>query len=544
MFYLVQAGASLQILRDDGVVFGDVVLPSGVTVDPTLRAQIAVLTQKVIVANSVSKNIWIDPATFNAYLLGILAPTTAPVASVGAAGVLLGDYKFAYTFVHKISGIVMNESPLSDISNTVTLTNQMLHGTVGVLPAGDWTGRRIYRTASGGTSLFEAFDIDDLVTTTFDDNTPDLALGDLPFDLARINAPGGSDGASRLTLLIEWKNYLWAVASQPGNVDTVFRSELGQMYAWNQANSFPASPVGEDAAGVVAFIKRRDAIGIGKRSRILKIVGSSDEDFQILGVVENIGVEATESVRVIRDKGYWLGTDGTYRWDDDGVLSISRDKVDPWFVGTRQTTPIFDRTQFSKAIGAWNSATNCYELGLVPTGGSDLTQWIAFELDLGEWLGPHFTDAFTPTARGLLRTDDAVLRPTIGASDGFLYLQNQGGADDIDGPTVTHVAIVPALTPKWLHNGDPQMFHLWGRLALLTRQESAGTLDVTRRIGTLKAADGPLVLSYDLTKTTEIKSNLGGGQLCRLRFTQGRIGEQFLLFGVLISPVLDLGRRS
>lgn len=552
MFYLVQAGAALKVLTTRGNVYTTIVLPAGVTVDATKRARFVTLLQKVYVFNAVSKNIFIDPATFTAYLLGLLPAAAAGTASAGAAGVLTGDYSYTYTFIQKDGGgNVIDESPPAPVSNVITLAAQKLHGTIAILPAGTWTGRRIYRTASGGSDYFQSIDIDDAVSTTFDDNSTDNELGNLVLDLTVVNAPGGSDGASQLTQVVEWKNYLWAVASQADNVDTLWRSGLNQPWWWSAQATFPASPKGADAFGITALAARRDALGVAKRDKLIKITGSSDQDFQDLTVVEKYGCVAADSIVVVRDTVYWLGSDGVYCWSDAGVQCMTRKRVDPWFAGDDEGNDVvFDRSQFSKALGGWNPLQDTYELHLVPIGGSDPTAWISIGLsgDLADpvILGPHLTSAFTPSARGLLRSDDAVFRPAMGGSDGFLYLENQPGSQDVDGPTSTAHAIDAFFTPRLFHNGDPNMTHFWGRLTTETRVESSGTLTVTptlmHGVDDATAADPPFTI--DLTKGRQIQTSpTGVSELLKLKFEQNTAGKRFLLFGFKITPVNEVGIR-
>lgn len=537
MFYLVQAGSSLQIVTESGSIFQTLTLPSGVTLDATRRARFAVLQQKVIISNAPSVNLWMDPATFDLFTLAIDPPSGAATLTAGAGTHLTGDYQVRYSYVHKIGTAVVNESPLSPDSATITLTASGLTATIANSTDSQVTGKRLYRTTAGGADFLFWGDVDDNTTTTFTDDTPDVGLGDLVNpDLAP--PQGGSDGTSHLTLLTAWKNRLWGRADLPALVDHVLYTDDSLFYGWSPDNDFPAWPTGEDATGIVALAPRRDALGILKRNRLLKITGSSDDDFAVLIVVEGTGCVASDSVVVIRDAVYWLGADGVYRWDDSGVACLSRTKVDPWF--TRDT--VFDRSRFPDAVGGWNPRTNCYELQLVPAGGSSTTTWIAVDLDTGNWFGPHITGAFTPTLRTLLRTDAGVYRPAMGGSDGYLYLQNQSGGADVDGPTATPTAIAADALLAWMTQGDPDLTHYWGRVSLHSRIEVSGTLTVTPTVGGLGSGAQPAI-TFNLTLGREIARRLGVGRLATLRLRQSTAGTQFLAYGLDLTPIGVVGRR-
>jgi hypothetical protein len=537
MFYAVQAGTAIKILTETGVVFTTITLPSGVTIDATRRARIVPFARKVIVTNAPSKNIWIDPADFSCHLLSIVKPPSAPTLANGGAGLLNGDYIYRYTFIRKSGSTVINESAMSD-SATITVTNDQVDiSDIEVSTDPQVTGRRFYRSAGTGSELFFAFDINDNVATTKTDNVPDAGLDTVAADQGIEPAQGGSDGTSHMTLLTAWKNRLWGRSDVEELVDHILYTQENLMYGWSGDQDFPAYPQGEDRAGITGYAPRRDALGVFKQNRLLKIIGSTEDDFQVLIVVEQLGCVAPDSIVIIRDAAYFLAADGVYRWDDEGVVCLTRESVDPWF--TRDD--VFNREAFPNAIGAWNDRTNSYELQLTSAGGTTLDRWIAIELSGGQVFGPHFTAALTTTARAMLRGDDAVKRPAFGGDDGFIYLQNQPGAQDIDGEAVSW-AISATARCAWLMQGNPDLTHVWGRLSLHSRLETGGTLGIAATVGGLDSTQAA-PQSFDLTKGREIKNRLGIGRLCQLVMTQEAIGEQFLVYGLEITPVGTRGRR-
>lgn len=536
MFYLAHAGASLQLVKSDGTIV-TLTLPTGVTLGD-YRARTAVLGSHVAIVNAPSENLWLDADDNALRRLSSQPPEAAPTLAAGAATGLTGEYNAKVSFaVKNADGDVLRESPLSPQSVPITLANTRLaYSNIPISTDTDVNCRRIYRTAAGGTVYFLAYDLDDNFTTAFDEAMSDDSLSRLPADPALGN-PTGTLKGDRLTLIVAWKAHLWAVASRFDLRDHVIFTDANKFYAWPVENDFPAYPAGEDTFGVTGFLARRDALGVLKRNRLLKIVGSTTDDFEMIIVVEEQGCVAPESCVVIRDAGYWLAKDGVYKWDDSGVVCISRKNVDPWFT----SDDFFNRTYFPDAIGAFNPITNCYELGLMSVGSTERDVWVSYHIDKDEWLGPHFTTAFVPTARALLISDGNDLRPVIGGDDGYLYLQNQSGNKDVAGDGTENI-ITALIEPKWHSLGAPNSVHYWGQLSVLSRIESAGTeMRVTAYVGRLDAtAQTNIVL--DLTKGRQRVRRLGVGPLCKLHFEQGQLGKRFMLYGYEL-PAFEVGVR-
>jgi hypothetical protein len=545
MFYLAQAGSTLQRVDIDGTVT-TLTLPDGVTIDATVRGVFAVLGGVVIFARASSINLVIDPATFAVTGLGLEAPLIGPVLAIGTNTGLTGIYSGKVSYAIKDSnGIVINESPLSQKSANLSVTNTGI--TWGQIPLSSDVNvncRILWRTAAGGTVYFKLLEIDDNITTTItNNNTSDAALSLLPASATIANPPGTTPG-THMKLLIEWQGRLWGVSDTPGERDDARFTELGSFYQWDEDNSIPAKGKGEDSFGITAFVRRRDDLGVFKRNRIMKIIGDAPSNFQVIGLDEAIGCIAPDSVVVIRNKAYWLNHDGVYRWDENGVVNISDASVDPWFT----TDTYFNRDRFQYAFASWNAAVNAYELSLAAVGSMDEDRWVSFHIDAdggrGAWLGPHLTTAFVPSSRVQLNNDEGIAINAIGAEDGYLYLQNQTTPNDIEGDATVHL-ITANLRDRFLHDGNPNIWHFWGRLSVLTRIESGGTLSVTPYIGGVDASAGT-AMSYGLTRGQQVapRASIGRGRLCSLLFSQATVDRRFLLFGYELDDVHELEVRG
>lgn len=542
MFYLAQANGGLAAIQSDGTVVA-LTLPSGITISTSIRGVFAVLKQQVLFAYAGTRSLWIDPFDLTVRPMHILPPLNAPTIAAGASTGLTGAYRcgVAYAIKSTYDGSIINRSPVTGPSLAVTLANNDASYTnIPVSPDPYVNCRILYRTAAGGTDLFECLQIDDNVTVALKDALADTALSELPADPDLGVAPGALPGTA-LKLLTAWKSRLWGVSARIDEQSDLRYTEVDQFYGWSSENILYAYPKGEDAFGITGLAPRRNVLGLLKRNRVLSVIGSSSDDFEVVIIAENAGCCAPESVVVIRDKAYWLGLDGVYRWDDSGVTCISRDAVDPWFT----TDTYFNRAKFPNAFASWNPKTNAYELQLANLGSSNLDRWVSFHIDAnggkGEWLGPHLTSAFTPTCRARLQDSTGLSLPAMGASDGYVYVQNQSVYSDVSGAAATS-AISAQVDTKWHADKSPDIFHHFGRLSILARIESAGTLTVTPYVGGLDASAGT-AMSMDLTRGRQILSRVGNGRLAKLSFTQATAARRFLLYGYEISPVFEIGKR-
>lgn len=536
MFYFVQAGSSLQIVDTTGAIAATLTLPSGVTINANVRGRAAVLSQQILFARASSVNLWIDPSTtpFTVRPLSTRPPMAAPALAAGASTGLTGDYRMKVSFIVKDeSGRLLSESPLGPMSGAVTLANQSLNATqIPISTESHVTGRRLYRTVAGGAVFFQMLDIDDNLTAELDSAILDAALELLPEDPELGNPPGATPGTF-LDLLVVWRNRLWAKSQQLSEVDRILFSDLDKFYAWSSTNFLLASPVGEDTFGITGFIPRRDELVVCKRSRIMKVVGSTEDDFEVIIIAEGVGCIAADSCVVVRDIGYFLGLDGVYTVGPDGVKPISRDKVDPWFL----TDTYFNRSEFENAVGGYNQVTDSYDLLLAAVGGTDLNRWVSYDIRRREWTGPHLTAAFTPTMRAFLRDGDSNGLPTFGAADGKLYKMNQSGASDNSN------AIAIDWISKWFAGQAPDIFHCWLEPSFHVKKQSGspGPLVVTPRVGDLDASNGT---SQNIPQTID-RSRLarwGCGRFLRLQFTHSTDAEDVELRGFEL-PFIETGRR-
>ncbi len=533
MFYIAQGGAALQTIDTAGAI-QTLTLPSGVTIDATKRGRFGILGRQIVFVNAPSVNLWIDPEDLVVRPLAIAPPVNGPTLAAGAATGLTGTYKAWTSYVIKNqAGVLLNESPLSPVSNAVALTDDKLNFTfIAVSPNALVTGRRLYRTVAGGEVPFLMVDIDDNASTTFVTALADAALELLPSDPELGNPPGSTPG-TRMELIAVWRNRLWGKAAAFELVDRILFSDLEHFYAWSATNFLLATPAGEDQIGITGFMPRRDELVVTKRSRVLKVIGNDESDFEVIIVAEGVGCIAPDSTVVVRDVGYFLGTDGVYSIGPLGVSPLSRDKVDPWFL----SDDYFNRELFPEAIGGYNQSTDTYDLHLAAAGSTVLDRWVSYDIRRKEWLGPHRTGALTPTCRAFLTNEDGSGRPTMGSAAGHLWEMNQPGASD--GGTAISISWVT----KRYTGQAPDIMHFWGQPTIHVKKQSntAGNLTMASAVGNLDAVTTNTD-AIPMRRTRTELGRLGAGISAQLTFTHATDAEDVDLRGYEL-PFIEIGRR-
>lgn len=527
--YAIQAGTTLQFMQPDGTL-STLTLPDSHTVSGSIRGRWAILGQQLVFVRAGSVNLSIDPYTSTVYPLNLLPPIAPPTLAAGSGTGLTGDYRRRASYAIKdAAGQIINESPLSPRSLAVTLANEDLATTlIPISGQSQVNCRRLYRTAADGEEYFHELDIDDNETTAFTNALPDASLSLLPSDPTLGNPPGTMPGTS-LSLITEWNNRLWAVSSRYDERHQLLYTEDGTTYAWG--NLLLIASDGEDDIGITGLIRRRDELGVCKRNRVLKIVGDSNEDFQIIVVAEGVGCVAPDSIVVVRDVGYFLAEDGVYAFGPDGVRCLSRDQVDSWF----NSDTYFQRASFDQAVGGYNPVTDTYDLHLPAQGQATLNRWVSYDIRRQEWTGIHLTGKFTPSARALLYDANNVELPTIGGTDMYLYKMNQTGASD-GGTAIT----IDWLT-KFFSASAPDITHAWLQPTVYTKIQAAGALTVTPKVGGLGASAGS-AKSIDMTADRNRLSRFGVGRLLQLRFQHSTDAQDVELYGFEL-PYTEVGRR-
>lgn len=533
-FTVIQAGGTLQLVSSAGVL-SSLAMPSGLTLQSNLPPRWAVYGRYVILVNSVSRPVTIDP-TGTVRPLTPLPPRLAAVLSGVATGTLSGTYRVIYTFVIKdAAGNVISESDYSPFSNQATITTQALQAASLDTSPDQVDARRLYRTTTNGAVYFQWIDLDGNVLHVVQDDLSDAGLGETA------GPPLGTP--PRLTLIAEFRDRLFGVGDI--DIDSVMYTETGLMYAWGPQSAITVPRVGSDTVGVTGLISRREALGVGRLNRLSQIVGTGQEDasgipdLRLITLSNETGFLSQESVAVYRDTVYFLWHDGVYQWDDNGIICLSdgaggHARVRSWFT----TDDYFDRLAFSRAFAHVDPIQNKYRLFLDDVEG--VRSFVEFDLMNRTWWGPHRIDAFTARSVFLRLGADNRQVPVVGGADGGLYNQTTRAADVSQAGQA--FGIDYDVDTKPFLGTSPDREQYFGELSILGKTQAGGTLTITPRVGYLTAPTQPPI-AHDLARGRQRLRRLGKGQLAQLNLRHTGIDEPVEIYGIEIADVHEVGRR-
>jgi hypothetical protein len=536
-FYIIHAGTTLQ-KSDTGGVLSGVTLPAGVTISNERPARMAILANKIVVVNAPSVNLFIDPFTARARVLSIPGPSVAPSVVAGNAGSFDGPYRFYFTYaILDPDGDILTESPASPIAGPVTLSNRQASlSNISTSSTADVNARIVYMTVAEGSDFFEADRITNNTATTDVIDSSDFDLGLLSAANPKGNPPG-FDATDRLRLIVAWKDRLFA--SPLNNPDFVYVSGNRAISNWAEFQRFTVKIQGEDEFGVTGFMARRDELVIGKRRKLVKIIGNDPSDFEqilIIGDIGGVGIISQEAALVIRDECYFLGEDGFYKYGNEGLVSLSRDDVHPWFA----TGTYFNRAKFVNAFAYHNQKFDTIHLHLAAAGSDDLDRWVRYDMKQKKWFGPDKTDAFVPSAGGAMDDENSFNHPILASDAGGIYRMNATTASD------DSTAIEFDVIGKFHSADSPDIEKYWGQPAIIIKGAAAGVLDLiptlVQRDQKIEDAVAQSTISIDYTKGRARPRRLGTGRMCQLRFVNAEVDQDIQIYGYEI-PVHELGRR-
>lgn len=519
-FTLFQGGSTLQFMKTDGTLTS-LTLPSGVTIDPTKRMRATVYGRYVVVVNSPTRPITVDADG----VVRVLCPTppgTPPIVSGVTTGGLTGSFKTKYSYiVRNGAGAIIAESPMSPESLSVTIAAKMLRS-ASLAPCPDTISAiRLYRTTTGGSTYFPWIDLDGNTQTGTEDDLSDASLNLVAAPI--LGAP------PLLTIIGEFRERLWGVSLT--DPDAVYYTETSKPWSWPSVNRIVIPKEGADDRGVTAILTRRESLAIARQNRTVQIVGNATNDFRVVKLSEQIGVEAPDSVAVHKDFIIFLAKDGLYLWNNDGIAPLCDKKTRAWF----NTDTYFNRSKLKDAVGRIDPLTNKYQLLLAAPGSSNLDRWIEFDIQDNTFWGPHKTDDFTPTWMTTVLDANTLPQTLIASSAGFFYKEQ---ATRTDG---TGTAIAFDIDGKFHDMATPDIEKFFGELSLISKIQGSGTLSITPYVGGLDASAG-VVVSADMTLGRQRLPRLGQGRYCKLNFQHSTAGEDVELYGYEL-PFFELGRR-
>ena len=155
---------------------------------------------------------------------GVYPPTTTHSVATGAAGNLIGDYRWKVTYVNSQSV----ESDLGPVNTTFPATNVIGNLTnIPVAPQSFGVNQRhIYRTVTSGAVYKRVTTLTDNTTTTYNDNIADASLG--------TTAPSDNGVPPKYSAIIYHQNRLFM--NDPSNLNYVWYTNLNEPYTVASTN--------------------------------------------------------------------------------------------------------------------------------------------------------------------------------------------------------------------------------------------------------------------------------------------------------------------
>lgn len=529
-----QAGSSLQMLpRNASATLRTLTLPTGIELTDKLPPRWAVFGQYIVMVNSPSKPITIDPKG-TVRLLTPAAPTQAPTLSTAAGGSLTGSYTVKQTFIIlDEDGNLIAESDFGPASASQSVSGQYLKIATLELSEDTVSGTRFYRTTTGGAVYFQWIDLEGNTQTSLIDDLADAGL-------SLVSAPVLGT-APDLVLIATHKDRLWGIPR--GGDEEIAYCEAGKMYAWPLDNRLAAPNAGLDKRGVTSIIARKEALGFGRSGSLHQLAGTDVNSFRFVTISDRVGVESHESVAIYDDVAYFLARDGVYSWGPNGIQCLS-DKnessggVRSWFT----TDDYFNRALFARAVGQIIPDRKVYRLFLAGVGVPYLNRWIEYSIDDRTWWGPHLTTAFEPVSVSAFDDDHDLRQPVIGSAEGYFFADQDTRSDE----DASDEGIALRAESAIFTEGDPDMDKVFLDMSVIGKTQSAGAVTVTPRVGTLDTTGVPGTtlpsLVYDMTKGRARIGRIGRTRQLQLLFEHSTVGQSVELYGYDI-PNHDLGRR-
>lgn len=269
-----------------------------------------------------------DPTVYWDYFISL--DEGAPVPTFGDADGSVFNQASTAIWLYKVtfvddSGFESNAGPESiEADNTIGLTNygQIDLSDLPVSKNGAVVKRNIYRTVASGSEFLFLATINDNVTTTYTDTTPDESLGtstppilgDLIFD----NSPPPFGG-----IMLIWKRTAF-VAGDPLNPTILYHSRF------DLPSAFPVANAIEFDERITGLFKTYLGIVITTETAYWRIIGDNP-DYTVDKVIEGFGGVGARAVGTGREVGWAVDRDGFRLYDLRETIKISeviRDRVD------------------------------------------------------------------------------------------------------------------------------------------------------------------------------------------------------------------------
>lgn len=434
-----------------------------------------------------------------------------------------------------------HESNAGPISNSLILTAARNNINLTGIPVSadpQVVARKIYRTVTDGAIHLYVGQINDNVTTTYSDTTPDTGLSNTSApeagDLNDDNSPPPKAGIVKV-----WKRTVF-MAGLPDRPEVVIFSED------DECESFPTLNEVALNAKITAIYETYSGLVIDTELGKWQVVGDNP-DFKFDPLIRNIGCVGRRAAGETRVSGYSTDREGMRLYDLNNPLKISeviRDKFDEQFA---QSNIELTHTLSSRARNAI--------LMFVPDENGDyksdnfVYQYPQDQVEQGWWWQLSLPSSINPLCTVEIEDSDGDFHIYFGGDDGMIYELFAEGVENWALANGTTEAITTVLTTKYLRPGmlqqqDPEGYT--GRFApiMFELRVKGDPTTWTVLVETANAADQPTA-SDSQTITIPFATNerllrypvqmMRGGEFVRITLTNtdASVSSTVLGFAVL-----------
>jgi len=252
---------------------------------------------------------------------------------VSGSGVADGTYKYLVTFYVTATGQESNPFTLANAVSATTASpnNQVDLANIPVSGDSQVTARRIYRTTAGGSEFNAQLvtTINDNVSTTYSDTTPDASLGAL--------VPLNHDTAPVFKKTVVYKGRGFGIT---GGDSTLYYSVLNNFWYWPQgqidtsvtADDFRELIDPDDGDFITNIVPYYDLLLIFKRNSVYVWGGYDQTDFFVRKIeyVDRVGCISSRGAVVADNWCYFIDRNGIYRTNAQ-VIEYIGDSVEAFF---------------------------------------------------------------------------------------------------------------------------------------------------------------------------------------------------------------------
>lgn len=432
----------------------------------------------------------------DAYDSGLVAPP-APTASVGAAGVMTGDYLVAVSYYDSATGLESSRSPYDEVTLASEQLNVSWTAYGGQHP---FTHTRVHIQKVGLTSDF--FQAAEIATPTA---STTLNLSDDDINALIILSPDDDQNdviPANVSCLAAHVSRLFASDTQQ-----VYFSNLNQPEAFDPDNVFTVNT--DDGKPITAIHSAHEVLIVWKRDSMWALYGESPADFRVRLVSPDVGCLSHRSVFTIEGITYWWSEQGPMAWNGAGApVPIGRGVIDPTINPEALNYFALDPSPAEGISGVCGcpDVLNQRVLWAIPTINSTRNDLILpFNFRLGVWESSGWT---LMDASSLSAVEDFSSQPQVflGGYKGQLF--QLGGSALNDGvPSGTLDGTVTSISSTVLTDSTASFLTSGGALTerYVYHFDSLGVFVQRRRIGSNTAT----ALTLDAGQTFDPVPSIG-----------------------------------